>query len=174
MVDRKGDARLTEYGLAPINTDQSFTGVTAPGARTPWWLAPETITTTSKGATGPVVESKPTDIFAFAMLAVEVFAGNVPFKEEGNDLVALRISEGWRPEKPENAQDAGLTEEMWKILTGCWNQVPEKRPAVGEVARRWQILIPNGAGSKVAEAPQTLGSNTSEAKPPRSESVTRQ
>ena len=182
MVDRKGEARLTEYGLALINTDQSFTGVTAPGARTPWWLAPETIAPTSKGVTGPVVESKPTDIFAFAMLAVEVFAGKVPFEGEKNDAVALRISEGWRPEKPKNAQDVGLTKEMWKILTGCWNQVPKKRPAVGEVAKRWQVpkkspiqsQIPDGAGSEVTEPSQTLKSNTSVAKKPPSESVARE
>ena len=142
VVDRSGCARLTEYGLAPINTDPRFTVVMTPGAAgTSWWLAPEIITPTRKGAAMPVMESKPADIFAFAMLAAEVFTGKVPFEEQIDEAVALRISQGERPAIPEYARDVGLTKEMWKILEGCWHRTPKKRLVVGEVVKRWQRSI---------------------------------
>ena len=142
MVDRKGRALLTEYGLAPINSDPSFTVAATPGAvGTSRWLAPEIITPTRKGAAMPVMESKPADIFAFAMLAIEVFTGRMPFEEQKNEAVVLRISQGGRPAKPVNARDVGLTDELWGILESCWQQTPKKRPGVGEVARGWQRSV---------------------------------
>ena len=142
MVDRKGRALLTEYGLAPINSDPSFTVAATPGAvGTSRWMAPEIITPTRKGAAMPVIESKPADIFAFAMVAIEVFTGKIPFEEQKNEAVALRISQGGRPAMPVNARDVGLTNEMWKVLESCWRKTPKKRPGVGELARRWQRSV---------------------------------
>ena len=89
---------MTEYGLAHIKTDPSFTIMATPEAvGTSRWLAPEIINL-SHGCSGmPVTETKPGDVFSFAMLAVEVFTGKIPFEEQRNEMVALRISEGGRP-----------------------------------------------------------------------------
>ena len=142
MVDRKGRALLTEYGLAPINSDPSFTVAATPGAvGTSRWTAPEIMTPTRKGAAMPVIESKPADIFAFAMVAVEVFTGKIPFEEQRNEAVVLRISQGGRPAMSVNSRDVGLTDEMWGVLESCWQQNPKKRPGVGEVAKRWQRSV---------------------------------
>ena len=141
-VDGRGRARLTEYGLAPINSVPSFTVAATPGAvGTSRWLAPEIITPIRKGATMPVMKSKPADIFAFGMFAIEVFTGKIPFEEQKNEAVVLRISQGGRPTMPVNSRDVGLTDEMWGILESCWQQTPKKRPEVGEVARRWQRSV---------------------------------
>ena len=97
MVDRKGRALSTEYGLAPINSDPSFTVAATPGAvGTPRCLAREIITPIRKGAATPVMESKPADIFTFGMLAIEVFTGETPSEEQKNEAVVLRISQGRR------------------------------------------------------------------------------
>ena len=142
VVDRRGRARLTEYGLAPIISDPSFTVAATPGAvGTSRWLAPEIITPPRKAIGMPVMESKPADVFAFAMFAVEVFAGRIPFEEQKNEAVVLRISQGGRPEMPENAQAVGLTDEMWKVFESCWQQNPKIRPTIEEVVRRWQKLV---------------------------------
>ena len=45
----------------------------------------------------PVMESKAADVFAFGMFAVEVFTGKIPFEEQKNKAVVLRISRGGRP-----------------------------------------------------------------------------
>ena len=133
---------MTEYGLAPVNSDPSFTVAATPGAvGTSRWLAPEIISPSRKGSGMPVMESKPADVFAFSMLAVEVFTGRIPFEEQKNEAVVLRISRGGRPEMPENAQAVGLTDEIWNILESCWQQNPKKRPMMDEVVGRWQRFV---------------------------------
>ncbi|KAF9646894.1 kinase-like protein [Thelephora ganbajun] len=142
IIDHSGRARLTEYGLAPINSDPSFTVAATPGAvGGSRWLAPEIIIPPRKGNGIPVMESKAADVFAFGMFAVEVFTGKIPFEEQKNEAVVLRISQGGRPEMPPNARAVGLTGEMWKLLESCWQQTPKKRPTMEEVVRRWQKFV---------------------------------
>ena len=87
------------------------------------------------------MESKAADVFAFGMFAVEVFTGRIPFEEQKNEAVVLRILRGGRPEMPENGQAVGLTDEMWKLLESCWQENPRKRPAMEEVVRRLQRFV---------------------------------
>ena len=142
VIDRRGRARLTEYGLAPINSDPSFAvAATLGSVGTSRWLAPEINTPTRKGGSMPVMESKAADVFAFAMFAVEVFTGKIPFEEHKNEAVVLRISQGNRPEIPGNARDTGLTSEIWNLLESCWQQDPKKRPTMTDVVNRWQKFV---------------------------------
>ena len=132
---------MTEYGLAPINSDPRFAVAATPGAvGMSRWLAPEIINP-RRGNSAPVMESKPADVFAFAMFSVEVFTGKIPFEEQKNEAVVLRILLGGRPEVPENAQAVGLTSEMWKLLESCWRQNPRRRPTMEEVVKRWQKFV---------------------------------
>jgi len=91
----------------------------------------------------PGMESKSADVFAFGMFAVEVFTGKIPFDEHKNEAVVLRISQGERPDMPENAQAVGLTGEIWKLLESCWQQNPKKRPTMDEIVRRWEKFVEN-------------------------------
>ena len=142
IVDGEGRARLTEYGLAPINSDPDFTVAATPGAAgTSRWSAPEMITPTRKGTTVQVKESAAADIFAFGMIAIEVFTGKIPFEEQKNEAIVLHVSQGARPAMPENAHDVGLTVDMWELLESCWQQNPKDRPTAGEVVRRLEKLM---------------------------------
>ena len=142
VVDKRGRARLAEYGLEPISLDPSLPSLLPQGAvRTSRWLAPEMVTPTRKGVAMPVMEPKAADLFEFGMLAVEVFTGKIPFEEQKNEAVVLRISQGGRPAMPLNARDMGLTVEMWGVLEGCWQQMPKKRPTMNDVVKRWQKFV---------------------------------
>ena len=88
-----------------------------------------------------MIESKAADVFAFAMLAVEVFTGKIPFEGQKNEVVVVHISRGGRPEMLGNAQLIGLTCAMWRLLESCWQQNPNKRPAMEEVVRRWRKFV---------------------------------
>jgi hypothetical protein len=94
----------------------------------------------------PVIETKAADVFAFGMFAVEVFTGKIPFEEQKNETVVLRISQGVRPTMPEDAQTVGLTVEMWNVFESCWHQNPKKRPTMQNVVRRWQRFVRNEGG----------------------------
>jgi len=87
------------------------------------------------------VESKPADVFAFAMFAVEVFTGEIPFKNRRNEAVALSILQGNRPEMPRDSQTVGLTDEMRNLLRSCWQPDPTSRPTVEELVGRWQEFV---------------------------------
>jgi len=87
------------------------------------------------------MESKAADVFAFGMLAVEVFTGRIPFEEQKNETVVLPISRGGGPEIPSSAQGVGLTGEMWGLLENCWQQNPSKRPTAEEVVGRWRGFV---------------------------------
>ena len=98
----------------------------------------------------PVMESKAADVFAFAMFAVEVFTGKIPFEEQKNEAVVLRISRGGRPELSASAQAVGLTGEIWKLLESCWQQNPKKRPTMEEVVKKWQKFVQHNDGDNYA------------------------
>jgi len=133
---------LTEYGLALINSDPSSSGVATPGkVGASRWLAPEIIIPPRKGTDLPVMESKAADVFAFAMFAVEVYTGKVPFQGETPAMAPWRVLRGDRPEIPQDTEQTGLTKEIREFLERCWHQNPKKRPKMKEVVRKWQGFV---------------------------------
>ena len=157
VVDQRGRARLTEYGLAPINHDPRLTYAAVSGTLVASrWLAPEIMDPSHKGNM-LAIESKVADVFAFGMFGAEIFTGKVPFEEQRNEAVVLHILRGGRPEMPENAQAVGLTGEMWKLLERCWQQNPNKRPAITEVVRDWQRFVgSDGCSGGTIECVQSI------------------
>ena len=111
------------------------------------WLAPEIIDPPSRAK--PVTASKPADVFAFAMLAVEVFTGKVPFSNMKNVSVVIGIVGGKRPAKPQAAEQLGLTAEMWRCVEKCWSPSPNKRPTIDEVVGAWETFVNRYVASPV-------------------------
>ena len=128
--------------MAPINSDPAFTiSGNSESLVNSRWLAPEMTKPPRKANVTVMRESKAADVFAFGMLAVEVFTGEVPFVGQGDGAVLFKILRGERPSMPENAQEVGLTVEMWTLIESCWQQNPKKRPTIGEVSVRLQELV---------------------------------
>jgi hypothetical protein len=119
-------------------------------------MAPEIITPPRRGNDKPAMESKAGDVFAFGMFAVEVFTGRIPFQEQMNEEAMLRISQGGRPQMPENAHEVGLTNDMWVLLESCWQQNPRKRPSMGEVVGRWRVFVESSDGDSTTECVQII------------------
>ena len=102
------------------------------------WLAPELINPPRKKGYRQPAGTEQADIFAFAMLDVEVFTGELPFGDVRHETAILMIAQGQRPEKPRGAEISGLTTEIWKFTQRCWHQNPAKRPRIGAVVAAWQ------------------------------------
>jgi hypothetical protein len=94
-----------------------------------------------RGSVKAIRESKAADVFAFGMLAVEIFTGEIPFVGQENVAVIFQILQGDRPKIPGNAQEVGLTVEMWKLIESCWRQNPRKRPTIEEIVVRLREII---------------------------------
>ena len=142
VVSSAGIAQVCDYGLTPITSNPAFAIVAKHGVvESPRWLAPEIIDPPNKTGTKPTAASKPADVFAFAMLAVEVFTGKVPFPDMTNGSVVVQILNGKRPVKPPAAEQLGLTTDMWKFIEKCWSANPNKRPTMDEVVRAWERFV---------------------------------
>lgn len=102
------------------------------------WLAPELINPPRKKGNRQEAGTEQADIFAFAMLAIEVFTGALPFGDVRHETAILMIAQGQRPGKPQGAESRGFTPEIWKFIRKSWNQSPAKRPGVGDVVVAWQ------------------------------------
>ena len=142
LISGNGKVQVCDYGLNPITSDPAFTTAATQGvAASPRWLAPEIIDPPNKASSKPVAASKSADIFAFAMLALEVFTGNVPFGGVKTESVVVQIANGKRPAKPQAAEQLGLTAEMWEFIERCWTANPNERPTIDEVVRTWEGFV---------------------------------
>ncbi|KAF9646166.1 kinase-like protein [Thelephora ganbajun] len=155
LISKSGKAQVCDYDLSPVMSNPIFTIAATPGvAGSSRWLAPEIIDPPRKTGSKPLAASKPADVFAFAMLAVEVFTGNVPFGNMRNELAVIHIAHGKRPTKPQAVEQLGLTAEMWKFIEKCWNANANKRPTIDEVVGTWEGFV-NGDNnrSSISKAP---------------------
>ena len=111
------------------------------------WAAPEILK--EQGA-----HSKKADIFAFAMVMIEVgcstgcriltyfhfvsmqvFTGAVPFSNRSSFMAIFAIMQGERPPRPTHP---AFTEELWTLMQDCWVPEPHLRPEVSEAL---QVLL---------------------------------
>ena len=139
LISQNGRARLSDYGLMPIQSNHAFMIAATPGAvGISRWLAPELINPPRKKGHRQPAGTEQADIFAFAMLAIEVFTGELPFGDVRHETAILMIARGHRPEKPHEAESRGLTTEIWRFIQKCWHQNPAKRPDIGAVVAAWR------------------------------------
>ena len=151
LVDDYGNARIADFGFTTVTRNSDSMGtVSCHHGNTPRWTAPEVL------KEGPY--SKEADIFAFAMVMIEVrhrrssvyralancrlisiqvFTGAVPFRNESSFTAALSIMKDKRPLRPEHPT---LTDDLWTLIQRCWNRDPHLRPGVSEVL---QALVPS-------------------------------
>jgi len=129
LISESKVAQVSDYGLHAL-LNPKFAAAATPGMnQTGRWLAPERD------------NSKPADVFAFAMLAIELYTGEVPFGPEMKpERATLLISEGKRPGMP-----PGLTEEIRKCIKSCWDQNPNKRPTIDQVVNTLERVVNPGA-----------------------------
>jgi serine/threonine protein kinase len=77
-----------------------------------------------------------TDVYAYAMVALEIFTGKAPYYYIVNDFLrAKRIAEGEAPQRRRyNSQS--LTDARWALLAECWVKDATARPEVDLILPR--------------------------------------
>jgi son of sevenless-like protein len=103
-------------------------GITCPPGVNPRWFAPEIIEQSM-----PL--SKPSDIWSFGMLALELMTGEQPYNDIRREItVSLRVTKGELPKHPgRSAESRGLSTELWNLMQRCWRMRPEDRPSMTEI-----------------------------------------
>ena len=141
LISSSGHARLSDYGLMPIQSNHAFMVAATPGVvGISRWLAPEIIDPPRRKSYRQPAGTEQADIFAFAMLVIEVFTGELPFGDVKHETAILMIAQGQRPERPHDAESRGLTTGIWRSTQKCWHQNPSKRPSVSAVVNAWQCF----------------------------------
>ncbi|KIM53495.1 hypothetical protein SCLCIDRAFT_31840 [Scleroderma citrinum Foug A] len=139
LISEEGRALLTDFGLSCL-TNSSFS-VSTPGqfGGTLPWMSPEMLSVA-------VPVPPPTaarDVWAFAMMALELFTREDPFHPISGPFIMLRILRG-PPDRP-SAEDTcfRLTDEWWSIFSECWHTEPSMRPTMSQVAKRIGQIMPS-------------------------------
>ena len=123
------------------------------GGGTTQWMSPELIYPETFGDTD-CRPTKQSDYYALGMVVYEVCAdltiptfatvrlryhqvlcGKYPWQSNNETKVMLWVVEGKRPQRPEEAESPGFTDELWRMVECCWRQNRNERPEVGEILR---------------------------------------
>jgi len=134
LVDEDGRPRICDYGLAFIIEPSEFTSIKTAGACR--WTAPEIMSPPedSTNDDSGALFTKESDIYAFAMTALEIFTGKIPFSQKKNDSsVIFSVLDGVRPELPPFLIEK---EDLGVLVQECWAQKPSQRPTSRAVTER--------------------------------------
>ncbi|KAF8995840.1 kinase-like domain-containing protein, partial [Cyathus striatus] len=134
LITEAGKAALCDFGLSTVTLDfdiMAYTSIeTIPhGSGTLRYQAPELFA--PEDATEPKL-TKESDIYSFSCLCYEVFTNKIPFYEiPFEPTVVIQVYSGNRPSRPPPNDPSwnfwGLTEDIWKLIENCWNQIPASR-----------------------------------------------
>jgi len=107
------------------------------------WQAPELLGSSREETETHQCNTKATDIYAYACLCYEMFAGHQPFYHIRNFFNVLpRVKKGIRPHRPSDklCRARGLNDEIWNLVEDCWSSDPKQRPAAADVLKRLREL----------------------------------
>ena len=116
MVDGRGNARITDFGLAGMSSERPG-GAGLEG--TPAYMAPEVLE--GRGA------SVQSDLYALGLLLYELFTGSRPFGGETLEEIARQHREARPP--PPSEHLAGLDPAVEEAVLRCLEKDPARRPA---------------------------------------------
>jgi len=140
VVNGDGRALLVDFGLASVIRGQFSMSYSNPGRScgTQRWMAPEVLRSDETHL------SKEADVYAFSMVAIEIYTGKHPFSEiRNNEKVTQSVlHHNLRPDRPDIDCVLGLTDEVWEIVKDCWRTDPELRPEMGAVVTRLRSAAP--------------------------------
>ena len=133
LIDSAGSPRLTGFSRLVVVSDE-------PTATPPIMAHLGAIRWTSPELFDPerfeLKECRPTkesDCYALGMVVYEVLSGLTPYAMYNRFLVAQKILSGERPGRPEGAQGAWFTTDLWEMLQRCWRTQPGDRPSLSAV-----------------------------------------
>ncbi|KAH8119611.1 kinase-like domain-containing protein, partial [Phellopilus nigrolimitatus] len=132
LIDDSYRARLADFGLATLNSPScSTTSKSLCGSVR--WMAPELLYPERTGRDSSRV-SVMSDVYALAMVILEIFSDNVPFHDKSEAGVVIAITLGIKPEHPgADAVALGLTSDIWELMERCWQIDWRRRPSLREI-----------------------------------------
>ncbi|KAK7047172.1 hypothetical protein VNI00_006838 [Paramarasmius palmivorus] len=144
FIDDDGSPVLTNIGTNHLPIPPNWIIASDDGTR---WMAPEIML--SDVTISPMVAyedsrlqvTPASDVYSFGMTILEVYTGRVPYAHKRfYGGVIHDVVNGIRPPRPDSGSSPCLTDEIWEVITSCWEQDPCRRPTIDAVLRRLRIL----------------------------------
>jgi len=131
LMDDKEHPRICDCGLTFIIEPSEFTSVKTAGACR--WTAPELMDPSEAAQNDPhALFTAESDVYAFAMLVIELFTGKIPFSNKKNDSsVIFAVLDGGRPDMPSSISEIPA---LKTLIESCWHTDPKQRPTAREAA----------------------------------------
>lgn len=131
LIDQDCHACLADFGLLTIVSDPTNPTASNSSAKggTTRWMSPELLDPDQFG----IKDSRPTkesDSYALGMVILEVLSGRAPFKPLRDVIVMRIVLEGKRPERPDGPEGERFTDDLWRMLTLCWESDRGVRPKI--------------------------------------------
>jgi len=134
LVDNSHNARLCDFGRAKVIGDAEYSTALVAGCAP--YMAPELFPEDERLV--DQLFSPSSDIYAFGMLAFEIFTDEVPFISLGAHsqfrIMAIVIR-GDRPSRSSDTQQR-ISDDMWEIMQRCWVANPIARPTAFAIVQR--------------------------------------
>ncbi|KAM6924229.1 tyrosine-protein kinase BTK [Xenentodon cancila] len=128
LVDGNGTVKVTDFGLSRYVLDDEYTS--SAGSKFPVrWSPPEVLLYCKF--------SSKSDIWAYGVLMWEVYTlGRLPYERLNNTEIVDQVPRGMRLYRPQLAN-----EKVYSIMTSCWHEKADERPAFQELALNIQDLL---------------------------------
>ncbi|KAJ7633219.1 kinase-like domain-containing protein [Roridomyces roridus] len=103
-----------------------------------------------------------TDVYSWASVVYELFAGTLPFPEMRLDIaVVMAVLAGQRPTRLPSLSGTSALDGLWALLQECWNATPESRPTAAQIVQR---LKGDGIGARESTQSENDWDQTSTSK----------
>ena len=136
LIDQTGRALLADFGLMTIMSDPAnrlpSSSYTQGG--TARWMSPELIAP-ERFKLKNSRPTKPSDCYALGMVIYETISGNMPFHEDTDLTVFMKVMEGKRPPRV-----GRFAESLWQMLGQCWTPQPSGRPSINDVLQCLEMV----------------------------------
>jgi serine/threonine protein kinase len=100
--------------------------------------------------------SKASDVWSFGIVLWEILEKKVPYGAYSNAEVIPMVTKGYRLPKPERVE---FKEELWTLITSCWEEDPSKRPTFSDICTQLEALQKGQSTNDTKSSIQLLEDN---------------
>lgn len=139
LVDEEINARLSDFGRAKILGEAGYSTSLVAGC--PPYMAPELFPEDEDLNINDLFTTM-SDVYAFGMLAFEIFTGEVPFeslKAKSHGQIMRRVLKGQRPLRSSDKKSR-ISGTLWQIMENCWVTNPKDRLSAADIVQRIGFL----------------------------------